>query len=179
MDTQSQDNPSTGETNLDQSSDADTIHPSEITLQRPIIPITFPNGFPVPAEPAPEPPAPEQPTAEQYTTEQSIPEQSTPEQSRAEQPTSEQSREQLRAEQPTSLQVLCETNRNIILGNISMCFKFSTDNSQLAKIYYSLESLTADIRQWHRLRHLDISRQNISILNHLALSFPLLETLNV
>lgn len=76
-------------------------------------------------------------------------------------------------------EVPLQENDNSIDETISMCFKFLADNSQLAKLYYTIGSKICDVTQWYKLRCLDLRNQDISKLSYFDISFPMLEILNM
>ncbi|KAI9244904.1 hypothetical protein EDC94DRAFT_688244 [Helicostylum pulchrum] len=67
--------------------------------------------------------------------------------------------------------------------NLANCFEFnSLDQCQdnvLSAIFFGIESMVADITQWYQLKTLDLSRCNLTGLNHLDTCFPMLEKLTV
>lgn len=145
----------------------------------PVIPtleIEYPqNNTNIPPE-LPAPPAPQQqPVLQQTVSEQPVTQQPMPQQVIPQQPVPQQPVPQ----QPVSQQEQHEIDPDTIFENVTRCFEFSIENEQLANICEKIETLMPNITQWYSLRHLDISRQNITALNHLARSFPMLETLNV
>lgn len=66
--------------------------------------------------------------------------------------------------------------------NLANCFEFNSDQCQdsiLSAVFYGIESVVSDITQWHQLKTLDLSRCNLTSLNHLDTCFPMLEKLTV
>lgn len=66
--------------------------------------------------------------------------------------------------------------------NLANCFEFDSDQCQdnvLSAVFFGIESVVSDITQWHQLKTLDLSRCNLTSLNHLDTCFPMLEKLTV
>lgn len=71
-----------------------------------------------------------------------------------------------------------------IKQKLSNCFEFNSKQMDqgdriLATIFFGIETNVPDITQWFKLKSLNLSRCNLTRLNHLDTCFPMLETLDM
>ncbi|CAO3649366.1 unnamed protein product [Mucor hiemalis] len=73
-----------------------------------------------------------------------------------------------------------EEDPELIVDKLLKCFQTSSKHGgQITGIYSDIQTKYPDPQQWHLIRDLDLSRQNLTGLNGLAASLPVLETLDV
>lgn len=77
-------------------------------------------------------------------------------------------------------EVEIEKDPELIVDELLGCFQTSPEHGgQITGIYLDIGKKYPDPKQWHLIRQLDLSRQNLTGLNDLAASLPVLEALDV